>query len=289
MKINPECIPCLFERAKFECDLAFNDEEEKIDALSEIAQYIGANLSSNVVPAALGTERERIIKRRSGKDDPYAELKRASNKVAAELLPIAQEFYKNCEDEIMALIKIAAVANSMEYGVKGHDFDAEDFRGEFEEVLNEGLIGDMTQIKNALDKYTKILYLTDNAGEVVFDKFIAKKLADMGKDVVISPKSEPIINDVTTQDIKGLNFGEFKIISSGSFVGLSLEEAPADFLELFWDEDYLVFAKGMGYYETISEFEGKLKGRLIYVLRAKCISVAESLGVNRGELVAKIV
>jgi hypothetical protein len=42
----------------------------------------------------------------------------------------------------------------------------------------------------------------------------------------------------------------------------------------------------MGYYETISEFQDKLKGRLIYVFRAKCLPVAQSAGVKKGDLVA---
>ncbi|MFQ5887214.1 MAG: DUF89 domain-containing protein [Candidatus Hydrothermarchaeales archaeon] len=289
IKINPECIPCLFERAKFECDLAFNDEKEKTETLAEIARYIGANLSPDVVPAKLGTERDRIIKRRSGKDDPYRELKKNSNIVAKGLLPLVQNFYNSREDKILALIKIASAANTMEFGVKGHDFDNENFKGELKKILEEELVGDIEKIHDILDRYDKILYLTDNAGEVVFDRFIAEKLREMGKVVVISPKSEPIINDATLEDIEDVDFKGFKIVSSGSYVGLSLDEVPPRFLDLFWDKDYLIFAKGMGYYETLSEFEDKLKGRLMYVLRAKCLSVSHAIGVKQGKLVVRAV
>ncbi|MEE9176519.1 MAG: ARMT1-like domain-containing protein [Thermodesulfobacteriota bacterium] len=289
MKINTECIPCIFERAKLECDLAFTDEKEKIETLAEIARYVGANLNPDVIPAKLGTERFRIIERRSRKEDPYSELKKGSNRVAKELMPLVQKFYDSHEDKIFALIKIAAAANTMEFGVKGHDFDNDSFKMEMQRVLDEELVGDIEKIHDILEKFDKVLYLTDNCGEVVFDIFIAEKFREMGKDVVISPKNEPIINDATLEDIKDLNINGFKIVPSGSYVGLSLDEAPQEFLDFFWNKKYLIFAKGMGYYETLSEFDEKLKGRLLYVFRAKCSSVSQSIGVKRGKLVARAV
>jgi uncharacterized protein with ATP-grasp and redox domains len=45
----------------------------------------------------------------------------------------------------------------------------------------------------------------------------------------------------------------------------------------------------MGNFETISEYEGLLKGRLIYIMRAKCEPVSMAIGVPRGTLVAKSV
>jgi len=49
----------------------------------------------------------------------------------------------------------------------------------------------------------------------------------------------------------------------------------------------------MRYFEAFSEFEAepelRLRGRVLYVFRAKCEPVASSIGVRRGELVAKLV
>jgi hypothetical protein len=234
-----------------------------------------------VVPAQLGTARERIIKKHCKLYDPYSNLKKISNNIAKAQLKVAKEFYEKSNDKTMALIKIAAVANSMEYGVKGHSYEAKNFG----EGLKEKLVCDASSLKSIIDDHDKILYLTDNCGEAVFDKFVCEKLVKLGKDVVVAPKSEPVIDDATARDLNEIGF-DLPIVSSGSYVGLCLEEAPKDFLEIFWDERYLVFAKGMGYYETISEFQDKLKGRLIYVFRAKCLPVAQSAGVKKGDLVA---
>ncbi len=286
MRVQPECISCLFERASFECDLAGMSSEEKRAALQEILSFVANHFSKSPVTAFIGTERERIIKRHSGKDDPYAELKRMSNEMALKILPAAEEFYNGAEDKIEAVIRIIAAGNSMEYGVKGHEYDHESFPDTFRSILNEKLIGDMRGIEEKIRDHDSILYLTDNCGEIVFDVFAVRKLRETGKKVIVSPKSGPIINDATVDDVLSLGEKPEDIVETSDYVGISLEEASQEFLDLLWNPEYLIIAKGMGHYETITEFDDKLLGRLIYIFRAKCASVSKSAGVQQGSLVA---
>jgi len=286
MKIHPECIPCLFERAKFECDLAFGDNDKgKLEALQEIIHYASQHINRDTVPAMVGTERGRIISRQSKVIDPYVQLKIDSNRAGEEIIPTAKKYYESSEDKLLALMRIAAAANSMEYGVRGHDFDESRFKDTFLDILHEDLKGDVHRAKSYLNSYKKVLYILDNAGEVVLDRMVIDELSKIGKEIVVSPKSSPVINDVTADELNGLGFEKYNIVPSGSFVGVSLDEAPESFKEILFDKDYLVIAKGMGNYETISEFEEKLEGRLIYLFRAKCIPVAKSAGVKKGTLV----
>lgn len=290
--------------------MTLNGDSEKVFALKEFIAFLAEHLNEEgKSPAFFGTERERIIKRRSRVKDPHAKVKRRSNEVAKGLLPEAYKFYDAAAaakngNKIEALIRIAAAANSMEYGVKGYSYDDDVFKGDFEHTLHEKLDWDRDLIISAIKERTKILYLTDNAGEIFFDAFVIRELIEMGKEVVVSPKNAPVINDATTEDVMEAiasvcipNFdlgGRLRIIPSGSSIGVSLEEAEEEFMEMFSDDRYLVVAKGMGNYEAISEFveakpELRLKGRLIYILRAKCEPIASSIGVKRRELVAKLV
>ena len=299
MKLKPECIPCLVERAKAECDLVFRDDNKKFLVLRDFFSFISEHLDLPELnsPPFFGTERERILRRRSGVNDPHKELKRMKNEVANDLLPEAYNFYAAANDKIEALIRIAAAANSMEYGVKGYSYNVDSFKREFVRTLNESLNWDRESVVSAIKAWDKILYLTDNAGEIFFDVFVIKKLIEVGKEVVVSPKSAPVVNDATIEDLKEAGISASvdgcRVIPSGAYIGLSLEEAGEEFLEVFCDARYLVIAKGMGNYEAISELEGHdelgLEGRLLYILRAKCEPVARSLGVNRGELVAQFV
>ena len=285
MRMASNCYPCILDRAKFECDLVFSKEEDKKAAMEELLDYMAGHKGG--VPALVGTERENIIKRRSGNSDPYEKLKDESNRVAADLLPLAEEFYERADDKIEALIRIAAAANSMEFGVKGHDFDNRTFAGVFLNTLCENLHGDIGEVKRRLCSFRNIFYLTDNCGEVVFDLFVIGKLEEMGKRVVVGSKTEPVLNDVTVREISAMR--DMQVIATGNVVGTALEHLEPEACSLLFDPSWLILSKGMGNFETITEFEERLIGRLVYIMRAKCEPVAMVIGVPKGTLVAKSV
>ena len=282
MKMASNCYPCILDRAKFECDMLFSEEEEKRAAVEELLDYMARHKGG--VSALVGTERERIIKRRSNNPDPYRKFKDESNQVAKDLLPVAEEFYEKADDKIEALIRIAAAANSMEFGVKGHDFDNKTFAGVFSDTLNEKLYGDIKEIKERLKSFSNIFYLTDNNGEVVFDLFVIDRLEEMGKRIVVGSKSEPVLNDVTVSELRSMS--RVEAVPTGDVVGTALEFLSDEARSLLLDPGWLILSKGMGNYETISEYEETLAGRLIYIMRAKCEPVAAAVGAPRGSLVA---
>ena len=285
MKMASNCYSCILDRAKFECDILFTDDDSKREAMEELVDFMA--LHKGVVPSVVGNEREEIMKRRSKNPDPYREMKAESNRVATALLPLAEKFYDGSEDKLEALIRIAAAANSMEWGVKGHDFDVDSFEDVFFETLNEKFDGDLEEARRRINRFEKILYLTDNAGEIVFDLFVIEKLLEMGKSVVIGPKTGPILNDVTADELRSMT--TLPIEPTGPVIGLSLEKARPELLDLLKDDDFLVIAKGMGNFETMTEFDEFLSGRLIYVMRAKCEPVSMTVGVPRGALVVRAV
>ncbi|HOU69756.1 MAG TPA: ARMT1-like domain-containing protein [Methanothrix sp.] len=285
MKMASNCYPCILDRAKLECDMVFSEEEEKRAAVEELLDYMACHKGG--VSALVGTERERIIKRRSNNPDPYRKFKDESNRVARDLLPVAEQFYEKADDKIEALIRIAAAANSMEFGVKGHDYDNSTFAGVFSETLNEKLYGDIKKIKERLESFGNVFYLTDNSGEVVFDLFLIGRLKKMGKRIVVGSKSEPVLNDVTVRELEAMS--DVDVIATGDVVGTALDSLSDRARSLLLDPGWLILSKGMGNYETISEYEKMLAGRLIYLMRAKCEPVAAAVGVPRGSLVARAI
>jgi uncharacterized protein with ATP-grasp and redox domains len=283
LKMASTCYVCILDRALFEGDLVFKTDNEKMQAVEELIDFMASHKGG--VPALVGTQREVIIKRRSNNPDPYRDLKAEENQLASSLLPIAERFYSKSDNKLEALVRIAAAANSMEFGVKGHNFDNSTFGQVFESILDEDFKGDLSRVENLLKSFENILYLTDNAGEVIFDLFVIEKLKESGKNVVIAAKSEPILNDVTAEELRSLTDNE--VIASGPIVGTTLDNISSKAKSLLLDKDWLIISKGMGNFETISEFESELSGRLVYIFRAKCDPVASAIGVPKGALVAK--
>jgi damage-control phosphatase, subfamily I len=285
LRMSSNCYACILDRAKFEGDLVFKTEAEKTRAMEELLDFMAGHKGG--VPALVGTQREIIIKQRSKKADPYHNLKAEANEVAAALVPVAEQFYSESKDKLEALIRIAAAANSMEFGVKGHNFENATFGQIFDDILGENLKGDLDEIRKLLDIFVNVLYLTDNSGEVIFDLFVIEELKRMGKRVVIASKSEPILNDVTADELRSLTDNE--VIPAGPVVGTWLDKITPELSTLLFDKDWLIISKGMGNFETMSEYDSRLAGRLIYILRAKCEPVAAALGVAKGSLVAKTI
>jgi uncharacterized protein with ATP-grasp and redox domains len=150
-------------------------------------------------------------------------------------------------------------------------------------------VDDLDRLMELLPRAKKIIYLHDNAGEIVFDKFFIEVIVrNYPVKVVSSVKSSPVLNDATMNDAMQIKLDEFSqvvTIGSGS-VGLVLKECSRKFLEHVREAD-LIISKGHGYYESLTELEHLLGKPILYMLKAKCIVVARSLNVNFRDNVIK--
>jgi hypothetical protein len=149
-------------------------------------------------------------------------------------------------------------------------------------------IDDVGKAYELAKKAQTVLYLTDNAGEIVFDTLLVEQLRNMGVKVIVAVKGGPVINDATLEDAEasGMSKVAEKIMTTGTnTVGFAVKEVSAEFLEAYNSLD-LVFAKGMGYAETLTEY--KLKKPHVLLFRTKCNPVANYFGVAREKNVAKL-
>jgi len=92
-------------------------------------------------------------------------------------------------------------------------------------------------------------------------------------------KGFPVQNDITLTELSeaGLTEEVGEVITTGSdAVGIDFSSASEEFKDQFELAD-LVFAKGMGNYETLSELP--VYGKIVYCLMAKCQPIADSLEV----------
>ena len=79
----------------------------------------------------------------------------------------------------------------------------------------------------------------------------------MGLKVIYVVKGAPVINDATLEDVELSNMDKLadEILTTGTdAVGLLKKEVSSEFLKVY-DEAKLVFAKGMGYAETLTEYK----------------------------------
>ncbi len=292
LKVEVECAECILHRGLLEVKEATKDSSLQFEVISALFQLLAREFKSTTVPAYLGTERDRLIKRMTGNPDPYSEMKRKSNQEALRVLPSAEELIwkENApESRFRKACLCSMVANVMEPDIPGHEFRYQDIEELVKRAEEELAIDDLDHIFDYAKGAERVLYLTDNVGEIAFDKLLVQELKQLGAQVTVAVKGGPIINDATLQDARSVGIDELAddVITTGAdAVGLIPEECSPTFMNTY-DSVGLVVAKGMGYVETLTELELKIPHALL--LRTKCQPVANFLNVEKGKNVAKLI
>jgi len=291
LKVEAECAACIVNRAVAEAMEATTNPALRFRVMVELFKLLSREFKPTAVPAYLGTKRDRLIKRITGNDNPYRREKRRSNEKALKLLPYARKIVEEGytqRDRFKRACLCAIVGNIIEFHIPGHKFTYGGLRKLFRDAGKDMVIDDVNKVYELAKKAQTVLYLTDNAGEIVFDTLLVEQLKNMGVTVIVGVKGGPVLNDATLEDaeVSGMSKIADKVITTGTdAVGLMLKEFSKEFLEVYDSVD-LVFAKGMGYAETLTEY--KLKKPHVLLFRTKCNPVANFFGVPRDKNVAKL-
>ena len=276
MKAAEQCYECLKRLAHQAASLATKDERLQSAAVAEGERVLRDNFSTDQVTIAIATKIHRAIREATKNADPYLEMKEREVGIGREMVDIVSPGYGN---DLTGALKLAAVGNVIDF-FRPIDVVIEQMKRPVEFGID-----DSGEFEARLGRARKVLYLADNAGEVFFDLPLLQRMRDSSR-VVYVVKGSPVQNDLTLEDIKraGVESEVGEIITTGAAnPGVVFREASREFKRGFETAD-LIFAKGMGYYESLSELPEM--GRILYCLVAKCEPVAESLGVPLGTHVA---
>ncbi|MBF0606639.1 MAG: ARMT1-like domain-containing protein [Candidatus Magnetobacterium sp. LHC-1] len=284
MKTQIECFPCFARQAVLTLGNLNMAEANKLDVIRAVLQEMeGADVSQP--PAYATTFIYRMIRELTG-EDPYKELKARYNAMALDLYPRLRAQVFEHHDPLWMATRLAIAGNIIDFGI----FTSVDIEGTIQRALEHRIeVDDYDAFKQALTgdnhgKGVELLYLLDNAGEIVFDKLLIEVLGGMGKDVTAVVKGFPVINDVTMQDAGDVGLGAVcKVIDNGSdAVGTITTLCSSDFLARFNTHSFII-SKGQGNYETLCGSDKDI----FFLFQAKCDVVARHLGLKVGAMLLK--
>ncbi len=281
MKMDPQCVPCLLRRVLFEAEEAGGDRS--IQAVIQASRTLGELFGPGVCSATVATQVHKEVYELLGTRDPYAKLKKESNKVALSLFPYAERFVRRSKDPLRDSFLCSVVGNVLDFGIGISDGyqSAQRLKHEFKDLLLEGLGHDDTgKIRKVLDTAERVVYLADNCGEIVLDRLALGELNEFDLDLTLVVKQEPILSDATIKDITGLGMEKLvdRIVAAPGFaVGIDLRSLRGRFGKLLGEAD-LIIAKGMANFESLSETDF---GPIAYMLRTKCEPVSSALGLPK--------
>ena len=187
------------------------------------------------------------------KGDRYAEEKETSNRFVLERLDKIQKFAEEAEDPLYAGLQLAILGNYI-------DFSA--LQGEVSfEMLDEMLsqAGKMEPDRAAfesflqdLEKGKTLLYLTDNAGEIGFDRVFAQQLKKRFPhlEITFCVRGGNAANDATREDAAAMGV-EFPIIDNGSCIAGTIPELLGEEAKKAMESADVILSKGQANVETL--------------------------------------
>ncbi|MDY4207282.1 MAG: ARMT1-like domain-containing protein [Lachnospiraceae bacterium] len=212
--------------------------------------------------------------------DSYAEPKRKYNQLLLGWEEAIKKEILEEEDEFLAGIQCAITGNYIDFGAMS-DVNEEKL---VELLKNRKMIQldqiELGHLRDELGCAKRMVYITDNAGEIVLDKIfiqILKKLYPK-LEIVVLVRGKPVLNDATLEDaiLAGLD-GLVTLVSNGTAVpGTPIDRISAEASKWIRSAD-LCIAKGQGNFET-------LRGcgeNIYYLFLCKCELFVKKFQVER--------
>jgi len=273
MKSDPRCIPCLVRQLERSAK-ALHLPQDEFDALIARARKEVPNIPLSLPPNIYSTELLRMLYQ--GGADPYKEEKIRHNREVAEILPFVRKMVERSADPKKTALLAASLGNIIDLGTRER-IDT----GEIREFLETAAFerDDSPELLKRVEEAQTLIYVVDNAGEVLLDGFCAEVLGV--PQTVFVAKSSPILNDVTVQEMIDLGFDPESVASTGSNdLGINWETLNPEVREKMSQAD-VVIAKGHANFEAFAD--GPQEAFLL--LKIKCEVVAEKIREDCGSLV----
>jgi damage-control phosphatase, subfamily I len=273
-----ECLPCFFGQITRTLGHA-GMHGDRGRSIGRMAEHVIENASLAEVPARTTTLIHRILREQTGVD-PYKQVKDLYNRTALDRLPALRRMAVGATDRLECGVRTAIAGNVIDFGI----YDSVDLDRSLEESfrlpLSETAFRDFSR---AVRSARSILYLCDNAGEIVFDRVLIEVLRDMGKRVTAAVKGSPVINDATLDDAHAAGLPECAtVIDNGNDgIGTLLEACSAQFMDAYRTAD-LIISKGQANYETLVQEKDE---RIFFLFKVKCPVVASFLKRGYGDIV----
>jgi len=275
MNTTLDCIPCIVRQGLEAARFATNDAAVHEQILRELLQE-AAVMDLALSPPAIAQQLHRRVRQLSGMADPYLEVKNRFNAMASGMLPVLAAEVSGSDAPLFRALRLAIAGNIIDLGVRG-DISESEARSAIDNTLNEPFHGDMNMFRDALQGARSILYLADNAGEIVFDRLLIEQLPT--DRVTVAVRGGAVVNDATRADAAVAGLCDLvEVIDNGSDApGTILSDCSREFRKRFESAD-LVIAKGQGNYESLSGEDADI----FFLFKVKCSVISAHVGLPVG-------
>jgi uncharacterized protein with ATP-grasp and redox domains len=284
MKLQQECVTCIIAQVKNVTTMFSLSESEREAAMRDTHAYLAMANYEGCTPESMG-ELWQILLGHVGEADPYAAIKSRCNQEAMKMLPETREKIVCAKEPFTVALKYAIAGNLIDYGLE-HPVSIEEQNARIDKIASTAFsIDDSEKLMDAMSRAKTMLYLGDNAGEIVFDKLLIEQIRKRYPKLALYfvVKGSAVLNDVTYAEAEEVGMAEVaRVIDNGdASPGTVLPRTSEAFQQVFLAAD-VVLSKGQGNFESLSGVE---KENLFFLFTAKCDTVCQEAGVPKFSIV----
>ncbi len=279
IRLHSACIRCLTERY-LRLPIDHLTEEQQIDYYQTVFQYMSQADKEHPAPVAMHPI-TKILEEKFGMTEDYTDIKRIFNDL---ILRREEDFIRRLNesgDPLRLAVQYAMIGNYIDFGA---------IENVTEEALSKLIDGAPQQpipeealaaLKADLARAKSLTFLTDNCGEVVFDKCLMRTIRMLYPHIEITAivRGGDVSNDATRTDAEQIRLHEaaHAILDNGNDIaGTWIPALSSDARAAMENADVLI-AKGQANFETLR----RCGLNIYYIFLCKCQMFADSFGVKK--------
>ena len=254
-------------------------EEKKVEYMQKVLKILAEAPAKYGAPVIVRTI-QKLQEEMLGIKQEYAEIKKHYNEVMMQYEDKVMEHIAKSEDSVKMGIQYAMIGNYIDFGARitvTEEYLTELLNAPERFVVDEKQYKELTQ---DLERAKKLVYITDNCGEIVMDKLligeIQKRYPNLKVTVLV--RGAEVINDATMEDANQVGLTEMvKVMSNGSDIAGTWLEEIGEEAKAILEETDVIISKGQGNFETLR----KCGLNIYYIFLCKCDLFANTFGVPK--------
>ena len=249
---NSQCILCYLERNARKAN-SLGTEEQAAAFLREMMGFLSTAPAQYSAPCFAPMTAE-LYHRHYGLDmDRYRQEKADSNAFVLERMEQIRQKVALAPDPLLASLKFAILGNYIDFAALEGKVSFQ----QLDELLDSALEQELDSstyaaLRRDLETGKTLLYLTDNAGEIGFDRICAEEIAKAFPHIRITfcVRGGPANNDATREDAAAVGI-PFPVIDNGTCIPGTWIPALGQEAKAAIAQADVILAKGQGNAETM--------------------------------------
>lgn len=277
-RLRPECISCVIKQQLEKCP---EDAPEEIrrDYMQRVLKVLAEAPKTASAPVVV-REINRIQMEMFGFTQDFREKKRYYNQVMLEKEADIGKRLEQSTDALKLAVQYAMTGNYIDFGTVNNVDE-----GQLTQMLDASWQNPIDAREYAallqdLSKAEKVLFITDNCGEIVLDKLLIKQIKRKYPqvDITVMVRGGEVLNDATRMDAECVGLAELvNVIDNGNDIaGTCLEALSEEAFNALNNAD-VILAKGQANFETLR----KCGRNIYYIFMCKCDLFARGFQVER--------